>query len=389
MFISVYTMTYNRGYLLGRLYRSLKDQTDHSFEWIVVDDGSTDNTKELVEGWRTETTEFDIRYERIPHGGIGKAGSRAISMARYEIIMNADSDDRYFPDTIAFVRTHFPEIAQDESFAGICGLQRHSNGDIVGGEAPFQDFADATFWELEYTKYADCLCIFKTSVRRKYPLRVFEGDKHTYLGISENEMAHDGLKMRYFNHALAEHDYFPDGITNNALKNFLTSPRGATCYTGQKFRYGLMSLETAYRSLIGIYLREKENISMSEMQELAGFTDEHTAQMRAMYNRQLEDIAALLRTNNVRTLALYGYGQNAKILREYLSRLDVKISYIIDQEYQNKDFSPGYTLEMELPPVDSICITPGIPLPEVECRLREKIRDAYIWSLRGMKGWIE
>lgn len=389
MFISVYTMTYNRGDLLERMYRSLKDQTDHSFEWIVVDDGSTDNTKELVEGWRAETTEFDIRYERIPHGGIGKAGNKAISMARYEIIMNADSDDRYLPDTIAFVRAHFPEIAQDESFAGICGLQRYSDGNLVGGEAPFQNFVDATFWELEYTKRADCLCIFKTSVRRKYLLRVFEGDTHTYLGISENEMAHDGLKMRYFNHALAEHDYFPDGITQNALKNSLNSPRGVICYNGQKFRYGLISLETAYRILFGVYLREKENISIAEMQELAGFTDERTAQMRAIYNRQLADAAALLRTHNVHTLALYGYGENARIPMEYLSHLDVEICYIIDQDYQNKDFSPGYTLEMELPPVDSICITPSVPLPEVERRLREKMRDTYIWSLREMQGWIE
>lgn len=389
MFISVYTLTYNRGYILGRTYRSLKDQTDHSFEWIIVDDGSTDNTKELVDGWCAETTEFDIRYERIPHGGIGRALSKAISMARYEIIMYADSDDRYLPDTIAFVRAHFPEIAQDESFAGICGLTRHSDGSLIGGEPPFKDFVDATFWELEYGKYADCNHIFKTSVRRKYPPRIFEGDEHTYLGISENEMAHDGLKMRWFNHIVYEGDYLPDGITNNAARKALKSPRGLICYDGQKFRYGLISPETAYRALLGVYLRERENISIPEMQELAGFTDEHIKQLCAIYDRQVEDIAALLKAHSVRTLALYGFGKNASILMEYLSRLGVEICYIIDQNYRDKDFSPGYTLEMELPLVDSICITPAIPLPEVERRLQEKMRDTYIWSLREMKGWVE
>ena len=389
MFISVYTLTYNRGYILERMYRSLKDQTDHSFEWIVVDDGSTDNTKELVEGWSAETTEFDIRYEYIPHGGIGRALSKAISMARYEIIMSADSDDRYLPDTIAFVRARFPEIAQDESFAGICGLWQHSDGGLVGGEPPFKDFVDATFWELEYAKYADCIYIYKTSVRRKYPPRIFEGDAHTYLGISENDMAHDGLKMRWFNHIVGVGDYLSDGITRNASENALKSPRGVICYNGQKLRYGLISPETAYRILLGVYLRERENISMPEMQELAGFTDRHVEQLRAIYNRQAEDIAALLKTHNVRTLALYGFGKNAEILREYLSGLDVEICYIIDQNYTDKDFSPGYTLEMELPPVDSICVTPAIPLPEVERRLREKMQDTYIWSLREMKGWIE
>ena len=389
MFISVYTLTYNRGYILGRMYRSLKDQTDHSFEWIVVDDGSTDNTKELVDGWRAETTEFDIRYERIPHGGIGRALSKAISMARYEIIMSADSDNLYLPGTIAFVRTRFPEIAQDESFAGICALWRHSDGNLLGGEPPFKDFVDATFWELEYGKYADCMYIYKTSVRKKYPPRIFEGDAHTYLGISENEMAHDGLKMRWFNHVVGEADYLPDGISRNALRNALKSPRGKICYDGQKFRYGLISPETAYRALFDVYLRERENISMLEMRELAGFTDEHMEQLRAIYNRQVEDIAVLLKTHNVRTLALYGFGRNARILMEYLSGLDMEICYIIDQDYKDKDFSPGYTLEMELPPVDSICITPAIPLPEVELRLREKMRDTYIWSLREMTGWIE
>ena len=128
---------------------------------------------------------------------------------------------------------------------------------------------------------------------------------------------------------------------------------------------------------------------MQEMQELAGFTDGHIEQMRAIYNRQVEDISTLLRTHNVRTLALYGFGKNARILMEYLSNLDVEVCYIIDQNYSDKVFSPGYTLEMELPPVDSICITPAVPLPEVERRLREKMRDTYIWSLREMKGWVE
>ena len=195
--------------------------------------------------------------------------------------------------------------------------------------------------------------------------------------------------MRWFNHFVGGGDYFSDGITRNTSRNALKSPRGTICYDGQKFRYGLISAETAYRALFGVYLRERENISIPEMQELAGFTDRHIEQLRAIYNRQMEDIAALLRTHSVHTLALYGFGKNARILMEYLSDLDVEVCYIIDQNYRDKDFSPGYTLEMELPLVDSICITPAVPLPEVELCLREKMRDTYIWNLREMKGWVE
>lgn len=58
---TIFTPTYNRGYTIHKVYECLKRQTFKNFEWLVVDDGSTDNTKELVDAWQKESP-FAIRY---------------------------------------------------------------------------------------------------------------------------------------------------------------------------------------------------------------------------------------------------------------------------------------------------------------------------------------
>ena len=78
--ITVFTSTYNRAYILPQLYKSLQAQTMHEFEWLIVDDGSTDNTERLVHHWRTEQNNFPIRYYKTPNGG----KHRAINGNRYQ-----------------------------------------------------------------------------------------------------------------------------------------------------------------------------------------------------------------------------------------------------------------------------------------------------------------
>ena len=68
-FITVFTPTFNRAYILENLYRSLQRQSFRDFEWLIVDEGSSDNTQTLVESWRGEDNPFPIRYVRQENGG--------------------------------------------------------------------------------------------------------------------------------------------------------------------------------------------------------------------------------------------------------------------------------------------------------------------------------
>ena len=98
--ITIHTATYNRGYILGKAYESLKNQTCKDFEWIITDDGSTDNTSELVARWMTEDNGFEIIYNPLSHVGIPRALNSGVSKARTDWFMMLDSDDSILPETV-------------------------------------------------------------------------------------------------------------------------------------------------------------------------------------------------------------------------------------------------------------------------------------------------
>ena len=98
--ITVFTPTYNRAYILENLYRSLQRQTCKTFEWLVVDDGSADNTKELFERWQQEDNFFPIRYVKQENGGKCRAINQGLKLADGELFFTVDSDDYLTDDAL-------------------------------------------------------------------------------------------------------------------------------------------------------------------------------------------------------------------------------------------------------------------------------------------------
>lgn len=91
--LTIHTATYNRAYILEKAYRSLQKQTEMNFEWLITDDGSTDGTEELVDGWIKEQNPFNIRYIKLEHQGLIRAVNYAISVANGKYYFRLDSDD--------------------------------------------------------------------------------------------------------------------------------------------------------------------------------------------------------------------------------------------------------------------------------------------------------
>ena len=123
MKITVFTPTYNRAYIIEKLYHSLQRQTFKDFEWIVVDDGSEDETEDLFKKIQKDKNLFEIRYIKQKNGGKHRAINKGIEIAKGELFFIVDSDD-YLIDTALKTITEIEEsIPENEKkqFAGVCG----------------------------------------------------------------------------------------------------------------------------------------------------------------------------------------------------------------------------------------------------------------------------
>ena len=140
--ITVFTPTYNRAYILGKLYESLKNQTSENFEWIIVDDASTDNTEELVASF--EEVGKGISYINQAHGGKHRAINRAVKLAKGDYFFIVDSDDHLTYDAIELVTAWTAAVDRDD-IAGVSGLKVSTSGKIWGGELNFDsdDYIEA------------------------------------------------------------------------------------------------------------------------------------------------------------------------------------------------------------------------------------------------------
>lgn len=224
--ITVFTPTYNRANTLMSLYRSLAAQTSHDFEWLIVDDGSTDDTEELVERLKKETTQFPIRYYQQSNGGKHTAINKGVSLARGYLFFIVDSDDYLTKDAIGKVISWERSIVRKEHFAGISGNRGFSETELIG--ATFEgEFVDASALEREkYNISGDKAEVYYTDVLRKYPFPVFENERFLTESVVWNRMAADHYKIRWFNQIIYITEYREDGLTKRYTQLLSENPRG-------------------------------------------------------------------------------------------------------------------------------------------------------------------
>ncbi len=230
--ISVFTPTYNRGYILEKLYDSLKDQTSMDFEWIVINDGSTDNTSKLFESWMSEDNGFPIIYLEVENGGKHRGINKAVHMAHSDAFFVVDSDDHLVRDAIEKANNWFDTVADDDRFAGISGLKGYSTDKPVGGFGTFEiPYVDATNLERhKYNLLDDKAEIYKTSILKKYPFPEFEGENFVPEPVVWDHIARDGYKLRWYNEVIYICEYLEDGLTADGNKKFMENPRGFLSY---------------------------------------------------------------------------------------------------------------------------------------------------------------
>lgn len=218
--LTIHTATYNRGYILGKAYESLKKQTNKKFEWIITDDGSTDNTEELIKEWMKNENGFSIRYNKLKHVGVPRALNYGVSTAKTEWFMTLDSDDYILPNTVELVLKWIDEIKDNSLIGGIGFARCFPDGRYMKDQVPKIDnligFVDASHIEREkYNLNMDMCEVHRTKLFREYPFQVWEGEEFAPEQLNFYQMALDGWKMRWRADKLYVCEYLKDGLTKD------------------------------------------------------------------------------------------------------------------------------------------------------------------------------
>lgn len=214
--ITIFTPAYNRADLLPRLYKSLKEQTVDVFEWVIVDDGSSDSTKQVVNGFIEEDV-FPINYIYQNNKGKHFAINRGVKEARGELFWIVDSDDYLPRNAIALVKVKYNSISDNSKICGVAGRRVYKNGEIVGNE--FAEDIISTSIDIRYKQKVtgDLVEVFKTSVMKEYPFPEIKGEKFCPEALQWNRIA-QVYQLLFFNTGIYIADYQVDGLTSTIVK---------------------------------------------------------------------------------------------------------------------------------------------------------------------------
>ena len=228
---TVFTPTFNRCELLGRTYESLCRQTFRDFEWLVVDDGSTDDTRGRVEAWQ-RSAHFAIRYFYQPNGGKHRAHNLAAKQAAGELFAVLDSDDTLTPRAIERLLFHWSSISESDRshFSGVTCLCIDQHAELVGRTFP-SAVLDCRHYELEtvFNVTGEKWGCHRTAVLRQFEFPEVPGETYCPEGIVWNRIAARYM-VRHVNETLRVYHTESDGVIANWTQVMSHSPCGARRY---------------------------------------------------------------------------------------------------------------------------------------------------------------
>lgn len=230
--LTVFTPTYNRAYILPKLYASLRRQRFVDFEWLVVDDGSADQTVQLFDQWLEDDNAFEIRYIRQNNGGKHRAVNHGLREARGEYFMVMDSDDYLTDDALEKVAAWLDSISGDPQLIGITANKGTSETETPNAffSQPYldQSLLQMNIFEQDGKKVlaGERVMVFRTDIHRKFPYPEYEGEKFMTEAVAYNRMANAGYQLRFYNDIIWIYEYQDDGLTKNGNKIYINNPRG-------------------------------------------------------------------------------------------------------------------------------------------------------------------
>jgi glycosyltransferase involved in cell wall biosynthesis len=223
--LTVFTPTFNRAYTLHMCYESLKRQTSKDFVWLIIDDGSTDQTEELIQSWISEGS-VPIQYHYQENQGMHGAHNTAYELINTELNVCIDSDDYMADDAVERIVTFWKKKGSDK-YAGIVGLDATPNGIIIGTPLP-KHIKASKISEL-YSKHkikGDKKLVYRSELTRKCPpYPIFPGEKYCPLSY-KYVLIDQECPLLILNEILCHVEYLTDGSSMNMINQYRRNPRG-------------------------------------------------------------------------------------------------------------------------------------------------------------------
>lgn len=257
--ITIFTPSYNRAYILPKLYESLVNQTDKCFEWLIVDDGSSDGTDELVNDWLGDR-KINIRYFRQENQGKHIAINTGLDNAHGELFFIVDSDDYLTLDAIEIIRNFWNNNIDNELYSGIISYRVFPDDRLVGTKLPKG---------LKHCKLRDCnslygstgdkVVIYRTDIfgRFRYPKfkeERFFGESYVFNQID------DMYDMLILDAGVYRFDYQTDGLSQDFRKLYRDNPVGMRTSMIQSLKYSVgfkAKIKTlAHIGCLSLYLKQ-------------------------------------------------------------------------------------------------------------------------------------
>lgn len=261
MKITVFTPTYNRKQKLNKLYESLLKQTNKNFEWIIVDDGSKDNTMKDVELWKKDNI-IDIKYFYQENAGKMIAHNKGVKEASGELFVCVDSDDILINNAIELINIYSEKI-KNKKYIGIVTYKVLMNGNLVGNGFP-TDIESATLVNL-YQKYkfkGDTMLIYKTNLVEKFEFKVVNNEKfipETYLYDKLDQLG----ELYLMREKIYVCEYLEDGYTANSANIIKNNPNSYALMANERLKI-YSSFKICFRAgsqyVLGMYLAKRKGI---------------------------------------------------------------------------------------------------------------------------------
>ena len=230
--LTYFTPTYNRANLLEKLYNSLLNQTNKDFVWLIIDDGSSDNTKDVVSNW-VKDNKIEIQYHYKQNGGKHTAMDMSNQICTTKYICCVDSDDYLSDNATEVILNYIDTFANNDEIVGFVGRRANYSGEPFQTEWP-QDATCLYFDELskKYNYKSDTILVFKTDIIKQYHFPVIKDERFVTEIVYYNQFIRK-YKFITMKECLYLAEYQPGGYTAQGMDLFFKNPKGYLYYLKQ------------------------------------------------------------------------------------------------------------------------------------------------------------
>ncbi|EOH94902.1 glycosyltransferase family A protein [Enterococcus pallens] len=233
--LTIFTATYNRDHLLSRVYQSIIDQEFTNIEWLIIDDGSSDNTAQLVKQWKAQK-KIPINYYYQKNGGKSRAYNLGIEKAKGKFFLTLDSDDYLLDNSKEKIYRQISLIRDKKNVIGAFSTRDFGYDRSVRDRVPNMKLLNIMDLKFQYGLNVENTALQKTDILKQYRFPTFEGEKFSSPEMHMHEVAQK-YTFIYTNEVIVGGTYQADGETSSVFKSWIDNPRGTYCLLNSRYSY--------------------------------------------------------------------------------------------------------------------------------------------------------